>query len=156
MPTANTGSFGLQEAGGTGKIVGYQGDTLAGNGLLSFVSDAYVSQQSGAMAATRLWLAATSGQYLITWFVEVTSVAGTSSFITPVVAFSSYGFGPGGGFLNTMLGSTLYANNRTGYSGSFWIRSAASDIFVSTNYSAGAQSAPALYNINYSIFKASS
>jgi hypothetical protein len=156
MPVQNTTKLGLQEESSTGKISAHLGNQLAGNGLLSFVSDAYISQQSGTMAATRLWLAATSGQYLVTWMIEVTSVAGTSSFITPNVAFYSYGFGPGGGYLNTMAGSTSYANARTATSGQFWIRSAASDIFVSTTYAAGASSAPALYNINFSIFQASS
>lgn len=153
-PVQNTTKLGLQEDSATGKITGFQGNTLAGNGLLAFVSDAYIQGQSGAQAQTALWVAATSGQYLITWSIEVSSVSVTGSYLIPQVRYWTYGTGAG----LDMFGSNttaLLANFKQAYSGSMWVRSAASTIFVQV-FQGGSAGVPPVYNLNWSIYQGSS
>jgi hypothetical protein len=147
MPTAQTGILGMQEDGATGKIVSYQGQALQGLGFMSFVSQAYI-QLSGVLTTTRMFAAASSGLYLLTYTLEiVTGAAGGLG--TPLVQYFSYD--QGAGQLLTAFGSTQQLS-ATGLaqSGMIWFRSAASDIFIGSTGTGAAR-----YNANLSLFRAS-
>lgn len=147
MPVANTGILGLQEDGGTGKISAYQGQLLQGIGFMSFVTDALI-RLSGVSTAVRLFTAASSGLYLLTYTLEVITGA-ASALQTPAVQYT--GYDQGGGQILTAQGST-YPMSATGnaFGGAIWFRAAASDIFVSTIGSGNPQA-----RVGFSLFRAS-
>lgn len=152
MPVQNTTKLGLQEDSATGKITGFQGLTLAGNGMLTFVSDAYVQGQSGQLNQTALWVAATSGQYLVNWSIEVSSVSVTNSTLTPKLRYWTYGTGTGLDMFTSNI--NVSATQKQAYSGSLWVRSAASTVFLQVDLN-GTVGVPPIYNLNVSVFQAS-
>ena len=153
MPVQNTTKLGLQEDSATGKISGFQGLALAGNGMLSFTSDTYIQQQSGTLNQTALWVAATSGQYLVNWSIEISSVSVTNATLTPKLRYWTYGTGTGLDMFTSSINCS--ATQKQAYSGSLWIRTAASTVFLSVEMN-GTVGVPPLYNMNVSVFQASS
>lgn len=162
MPTQNTMALGQQESGQSGRLVKYQGlqspdpnnpgaDNIQHSvGFPFLTSESFVAQQSGSQSPVRLWLAATSGLYLIGFNMEVTSQSVAGTQLTPKVQYFSYSVGAGAQLVQAgalMDLTTLHAASTAW----FMIRSAASDIFVSTSQG-GSAGVPAIYNANWAIF----
>ena len=152
MPTAQTGSLGLQEDGGSGKQVGFRGEILAGNGIISYLSASLITI-TGAQATTRLYTAATSGLFAIAYTLDIISQSVAGTTIIPRVQFFSPLQGAGTQIL--AAGAAIGANvANVSSSGILWIQAAASDIFISTLVN-GTVGVPPTYNLGFHLFRAS-
>lgn len=114
-------------------------------------SETYLEAISGAMTQRRLLLAQVSDVYLVRWYMQVTSLA-TLGAVTPQVNFFTYGTGAGKAVFQR---GTAMATTDLDATSSTWmmVRSASSDIFITTT--ASANGALPAYNLYVSISRPS-
>jgi len=142
MPTANTGIRGLQETG-SGLLTSYQGDALAGNGILSIVGLINSDNKAAALGygSTALYTTTQSGIFKIACGLYVYGATGTANgTITPYVVYTSDDSGTPRAQL---VGSVVSMTSQPPYaSGVALIRVAANTtIYGSTVFSASATGA---------------
>lgn len=81
MPTAlGTGKLGLLEAGGSGKLVGYQGDLLVLSGIDAHVGLVALTGQVANIGATTIYTPLARGVYAARACIEMTTGGGAATY----------------------------------------------------------------------------
>jgi len=134
MPLQETNKLSLQHSGQDGTVVRFQDIATSGYGIMVVRSTTYIEAATGALAQRRLYLAAVSGIYNVGLVADCTSITVSGAGINVQLSYYNYGTTKPN-FGRSVTQSVVFAQDSLFVTSSaiLAIRSAASDIFITTS-----------------------